>query len=210
MATIQKTFMLMTPQERYRHYFPKPDPSKHSAEFMQEFAIKERINTLKKKAHDNQVGLLMDKHPKIYNKDSVFCIDENFMKKRTFEMNLWDEMWDLALKNRRKKILPCNLLLIAETLYKRSETLLNKPYFPFYPDPDDDNSSDDEEEKVFKREREAKNIIANNKKLRSWTSLIEKEEKERVVDEAWNKYITEAIEENDVRNGCVRKSKRTK
>jgi hypothetical protein len=125
-------------------------------------------------------------------------------------MNLWDEMWDLALKNRRKKILPCNLLLIAETLYKRSETLLNKPYFPFYPDPDDDNSSDDEEEKVFKREREAKNIIANNKKLRSWTSLIEKEEKERVVDEAWNKYITEAIEENDVRNGCVRKSKRTK
>jgi hypothetical protein len=184
---------------------------------MQEFAITERIKTLQKKAHDNQIQLLMDKHPRIYNKDSVFCVDENFMKKRTFEMNLWDEMWDLALKNRRKKILPCNLLLIAETLYKRSEILLNKAYFPFYPDPDDDNSSDDEEEKAFKKELGKKqevitnsteirstiytglrNLLQKDHQLRSWTSLIEKEEKERVVDEAWNKYIAEAIAENDV------------
>ena len=105
--------------------------------------MKARIHYLSTHSHNNQVMLLMDKHPKQYTKDNVFFVDNDFMKKRLFELQLWDNMWSTALENKYNKILLVNLLSMAETLYKRSQTLLNVDYFPFYPDMKDNMTSDE-------------------------------------------------------------------
>jgi hypothetical protein len=165
--------------------------------------IKSRIDYLCSRSHNNQVMLLMDKHPKQYTKDNVFFIDEDFMKKRLFELKLWDDMWSSALENKYNKILLVNLLSMAETLYKRSETLLNIDYFPFYPDMKDNMTSDEEDDLIHL----ARVIHLGSRcsipedhllKKRKWILLMDHEKEQREILLNVNKYLADEIAKNKV------------
>jgi hypothetical protein len=113
----------------------------------QEQMINVQINNFRRRSHKNQHKLLIDKHPKKYEEKDVYFIDVSCVQKRAYELMLWDAMWNAALKNKQNKVLEINLLSIAESLHKRSETLLHLDYFNFYPDLND-MASDEEKDEV--------------------------------------------------------------
>jgi hypothetical protein len=146
--------------------------------------------------------LLMDKHPKQYTKDNVFFIDNDFMKKRLFELKLWDDMWNSTLENKYNKILLVNLLSMAETLYKRSETLLNIDYFPFYPDMKDNMTSDEEDVPHLNMviHHGHRSFLPEDHPLnkRKWISLMDYEKEQRDYKLNSNKYLADEIAKNKV------------
>jgi hypothetical protein len=101
--------------------------------------IKFRISDLRNRSHANQAKLLMDKHPtKGHSKEKIHLN----MRQRRFQLMLWDAMWDEAMKNDNKhKTSLVNLVLIAESLFKRSHSLL---YIENLEDPEDLTSDEED------------------------------------------------------------------
>jgi hypothetical protein len=111
--------------------------------------IKFRISDLRNRSHANQAKLLMDKHPtKGHSKENILLNT----RQRRFELMLWDAMWDAAMNNDNKhKTSLVNLVLIAESLFKRSHSLLYVEKLLFYPHIEDpeDLTSDEEDCEVL-------------------------------------------------------------